>query len=276
MNIFVATLFASFLSAGSISCLYYAERLIQFPLGLFGAAIGTSVLPRLTRQSALEDWAAFRRQVAEAVELVWFLTVPAAIGLWVIRGPLVHLLFQRGEFTEISTLMTAEALGYYTLGLWAVAGSRVLVGAWFALGQAYIMVWAGLGGLAINVVLSALFIGPMKHGGLALATSIAAVVNFFLLILLLDKRIGGIYGGRLFRSGGRCLLASLLMGLVVGCLSILSYSGGPLEGVFLALAVLCWVAAGVGVYLGSILFLGLPEGVRNVWAARRQRGSEEG
>ncbi|MGD9208179.1 MAG: murein biosynthesis integral membrane protein MurJ, partial [Syntrophobacterales bacterium] len=85
LNIFVATLFASFLTVGSISYLYYAERLIQFPLGLFGSAIGTSVLPQLTRQSALQEWQTFRQQVVEAMELLWFLTIPAAAGLWVIR-----------------------------------------------------------------------------------------------------------------------------------------------------------------------------------------------
>ncbi len=274
LNIFVATLFASFISAGSISYLYYAERLVQFPLGLFGGAIGTSVLPRLTRQSALGEWTAFRQQVVEAVELLWFLTIPAAIGLWVIRVPLVHLLFQRGEFNEISTFMTAEALGYYSFGLWAVAGFRILVGAWYALERAYITVWTGIGSLAINAVLSGFLIGPMQHGGLALATSIAAIVNVLLLIFLLGRRLGGIHGGRLFRSGARCLVASLLMGLVVGALCRLSYSDGRLEGGFLALGVTCWIAIGAGVYLGSITLLGVPEGVRKLWADWRYPGAD--
>ena len=275
LNIFVATIFASFLTAGSISYLYYAERLVQFPLGIFGGAIGTSVLPRLTRESALEEWSAFRQQLAGAVELVFFLTLPAAAGLWVIRVPLVHLLFQRGEFTEISTLMTAEALGYYSLGLWAVAGSRVLVGAWYALEGAYITVWTGIASLAINVLLSALLIGPMQQGGLALATSIGAIVNLFLLISPLGKRLGGIYGWRLFRSACCCLLASLLMALAVGGLCRLTYGQGRPEGGFLALVVACLVAAGVFVYLGCVLLLGVPEGVRKLWADWRQQGSEE-
>jgi putative peptidoglycan lipid II flippase len=275
LNIFVATLFASLLTAGSISYLYYAERLIQFPLGLFAGAIGTSVLPRLTRQSALEEWSAFRQQVAEAIELIWFLTIPAAAGLWVIRVPLVHLLFQRGEFNEISTMMTAEALGYYSLGLWAVAGFRVVVGAWYALERAYTTVWTGIGTLALNAVLSAFFIGPMQHGGLALATSIAAIVNLFLLLVLLGKRLGGIHGARLLRSGGRCLAASLIMAIVVGVLCRLSYSDGRLEGGLLALALACWVAAGVCVYLGSILLLGVPDGVKQAWEARGRSDSVE-
>lgn len=269
LNIFVATLFASFLTVGSISYLYYAERLIQFPLGLFGGAIGTSVLPRLTRQSALEEWSAFRQQIVDAIELLWFLTIPAAAGLWVIRVPLIHLLFQRGEFSEIVTIMTAEALGYYALGLWAVAGFRVLVGAWYALGEAYIMIWTGVTALALNLILSALLIGPLGHGGLALATSIAAIVNFVLLVSLLGKRLGGIQGGRLFRSTGRCLAASLLMAIAVQVLARFSYNDGQLEGGLLALALGCWVAAGVLIYLGSIMLLGVPEGVKKMWSSRR-------
>ncbi len=275
LNIFVATLFASFLAEGSISYLYYAERLIQFPLGIFGGAIGTSVLPRLTQQSALAEWSAFRQQVAEAVELLWFVTIPAAVGLWVIRVPLVHLLFQRGEFNVMSTLMTAEALGYYTFGLWAVAGFRVLVGAWYALERAYITVWTGMGALVINLLLCALLVGPMQHAGLALATSIAAILNLFLLIVFLGKRLGGIQGGRLFFGAGRCLIASLLMALVVGPLCRLSYGDSQLEGLFLALGVVCWVIVGVCVYLASIVLLGVPEGVRRLWSNWRQQGTEQ-
>jgi len=268
LNILVATLFASFLTVGSISYLYYAERLIQLPLGLFGSAIGTSVLPQLTRQSALQEWQAFRQQVVEAMELLWFLTIPAAAGLWVIRIPLVHLLFQRGEFNEISTRMTAEALGYFALGLWAVAGFRVLVGAWYALDGAYVTVWAGVGALAINVILSVLLVGPLGHSGLALAVSIAAIANVLLLMLLLSRRLGGIQGGRLLLSSGRCLLASFIMAVVVQTLCRYSYDGGKLTGGSLALGLGCWVAAGILIYLGCIMLLGLPEGVKHAWAAR--------
>lgn len=275
LNIFVATLFASFLTVGSISYLYYAERLIQFPLGLFGSAIGTSVLPQLTRQSALQDWQDFRQQVVEAMELIWFLTIPAAAGLWVIRTPLVHLLFQRGEFNEIATRMTAEALGYFALGLWAVAGFRVLVGAWYALDGAYVTVWAGVGALVVNVILSVLLVGPLGPSGLALAVSIAAIANVLLLMLLLSKRLGGIQGGRLLLSGGRCLFASFVMAVVVKTFSQYSYAGGKLTGGLLALGLGCWLAAGILIYLGCIMLLGLPEGVKRVWQERRRSRQDE-
>lgn len=270
LNIFIATLFASFLTVGSISYLYYAERLVQFPLGLFGGAISTSVLPRFTRQTALGEWAAFRQQVVEALELVWFLTIPAAAGLWAIRVPLIRLLFERGEFDRISTLMTADALGYFAFGLWAVAGFRVLVGAWYALGRAYVTVWTGVGALVINVLLSILFVGPLGHSGLALAISVAAIANLLSLLILLGNHLGGILVGRLLLSSARCLTAAIIMAAVIQLLARYTYGGGLLGGGLLILGLGSWVLAGVLIYLGAILLLGLPEGVKTAWAARKQ------
>ena len=271
LNIFVATFYASFLTVGSISYLYYAERLVQFPLALFAGAISTSVLPGFTRQTALGEWVAFRRQVVEALELVWFLTIPAATGLWAIRVPLIQLIFQHGEFNRISTLMTADALGYFAIGLWAVAGSRVLVGAWYALGRAYVTLWTGVGALAVNVLLSIFLIGPLGHGGLALAISVAAIANLLGLIILLGNHLGDIQVGRLLLSSGRCLTAAIIMAAVIRALVRFTYGGGLLEGALLIPGLGTWVLTGVLIYLGTILLVGLPEGVKRAWEARRQR-----
>jgi len=209
--------------------------------------------------------------VVEALELVWFLTIPAAAGLWAIRVPLIRLLFERGEFSEISTLMTADALGYFALGLWAVAGFRVLVGAWYAMGRAYVTVWTGVGALATNVFLSLLFVGPLGHSGLALAISLAAIVNLLSLIIVLGRHLGGIHEGRLLLSAVRCLTAAIIMAVVVRALAQFTYSGGLLEGGLLILGMGSWILAGVLIYLGAILLVGLPEGVKTAWAARKQR-----
>jgi putative peptidoglycan lipid II flippase len=166
--------------------------------------------------------------------------------------------------------MTAEALGYFALGLWAVASFRVLVGAWYALDGAYVTVWAGVGALALNVILSVLLLGPLGHSGLALAVSIAAIANVLLLMLLLSRRLGGIQGRRLLLSSGRCLLASFIMAVVVQILCRYSYDDGKLAGGFLAVGLGSWVAAGILIYLGCSMLLGLPEGVKNAWMARRR------
>ena len=270
LNIFIATLFASFLTVGSVSYLYYAERLVQLPLGLFGGAISTSLLPRFTRQTALGEWTAFRRQVVEALELVWFLTIPAAAGLWAIRVPLIRLLFERGEFNEISTLMTADALGYFALGLWAVAGFRVLVGAWYAIGRAYVTLWAGVGALATNILLSIFFVGPLGHSGLALAISLAAMVNLLSLIIFLSLHLGGMHLGRLLLSTARCSTAAIIMAALIRALARFTYDGGLLEGGLLLLGLGSWVVAGVLLYVGVILLIGLPEGVKRAWDERRR------
>jgi putative peptidoglycan lipid II flippase len=120
------------------------------------------------------------------------------------------------------------------------------------------------------VILSVLLIGPLGHSGLALAVSIAAIANLLLLMLLLSRRLGGIQGERLLLNSGRCLLASFIMAVVVQNLYRYSYDGGILTGKFLAVGLGCWVAAGILIYLGCIMLLGLPEGVKNAWAARRQ------
>jgi putative peptidoglycan lipid II flippase len=270
LNIFVATLFASFLSVGSISYLYYAERLFHFPLGLFGGAIATSVLPYLIRQTAMKEWSAFLQQVIESIELIWFLTIPAAAGLFVIRVPLVRMLFERGEFNEISTLMTAEALGYFALGLWAVAGVRLLVVAWYALDGAYVTVWTGVGALVINILLSVILVGPMGHSGLALAISLSAIVNWLTLVILLERRLGAIEGGRLLRSGSNCLIGALVMAVVVRILSHFTYAGTTGETGLLLLALTAWILVGMLVYFGVVILLGVPEGVKDAWNAWRQ------
>ena len=271
LNIFIATLFASFLTVGSISYLYYAERLVQFPLAIFAGAISTSVLPSFTRQTAQGEWAAFRRQVVEALELVWFLTIPAAAGLWAIRVPLIQLLFERGEFNATSTLMTADALGYFALGLWAVAGFRVLVGAWYALGRAYVTVWTGVGALVINVLLSIFLVGPLGHSGLALAISVAAIANLLGLITLLAKHLGGIQVGRLLLNCARCLTAAIIMAAVVRALVRFTYGEGLAEGVLLIPGLGTWLLVGMLTYLGAMLLMGLPEGVKKAWKERGQR-----
>ena len=120
------------------------------------------------------------------------------------------------------------------------------------------------------MILSVLLLGPLGHSGLALAVSIAAIANLFLLMLLLSRRLGGIQGGRLLLSSGRCLFASFIMAVVVQILYRYSYAGGKLTGGLLALGLGCWLAAGILIYLGCIMLLGLPEGVKNAWAERRR------
>jgi putative peptidoglycan lipid II flippase len=133
LNILVSTLLASFLKEGSVSYLYFADRLVQFPLGIFAVATATALLPGLSRQAAANDVKALKATFAYAIKLILFITLPAMVGLIVLREPIVALLFQRGEFGSDATMLTAYALLYYAIGLWAFSAVRIVVATFFAL-----------------------------------------------------------------------------------------------------------------------------------------------
>ena len=133
INILVGTLLASLLPEGSVSYLYYADRLVQFPLGIFAQATATAVLPSLSRQAANGDHAGMGDTFGHAMSLVLFITIPAMVGLIILRDPIVALLFKRGAFDAQTTRLTADALLYYALGLWAFSAVRIVVSTFYAL-----------------------------------------------------------------------------------------------------------------------------------------------
>ena len=216
INILVGTLLASLLPEGSISYLYYADRLVQFPLGIFAIAIGTAVLPSLSRQAAAQNMGALRDTFGYAMRLLFFITMPAMIGLIVLRVPIVQLLFNRGAFDAITTRLTAEALLYYSLGLWSFSGIRVVVSTFYALQDTKTPVKVAILSLLANIVLSILLMGPMRHGGLALATSLSSMLNLGALIWFLKKRLGRIGAYNILKSVSISSAASIVMGLTIG------------------------------------------------------------
>ena len=214
LNVLVNTFLASYLPEGSISYLYYADRLLEFPMGIFAIAVATAVLPVLAEQAAKHDWEKLRETLAFALRLVFFVTLPAMIGLIVLRQPILNLLFQRGAFTAHSAEMTAQALLYYSLGLAGFAGVRIIVPAFYSLQDTRTPVKVAFAALVANALLGALLMHPLKHGGLALATSLAAGLNFSLLVFFLRKKMGKIGLGKITRSFFKSLGASLIMGAV--------------------------------------------------------------
>jgi len=126
INIVIGTILGSLLAEGSVTYLYFADRLVQFPLGVFAIAAATAILPSLSRQAAAEDFEALSDTFVHALKLVFFISIPAMVGLIVLREPIVALLFQRGEFDQSATRLTAQALLYYSLGLWAFSAVRIV------------------------------------------------------------------------------------------------------------------------------------------------------
>jgi putative peptidoglycan lipid II flippase len=215
VTIFVGTLLASLLAEGSVSYLYYADRLVQFPLGVFGIALATAVLPTLSKQAAVDDMEGLRRSFSYTLRLVFFVNIPAMIGLIALREPIIQVLFQRGAFSIEATQKTAEALLYYALGLWAFSGVRIVVSTFYALQDTKTPVKIAVVSLLANIVFSLVLMGPMQHGGLALATSLAMTMNLVLLVVALKKRLGRIGARGILASIGKASFAALAMGLVL-------------------------------------------------------------
>ena len=213
LNIVISTILASFLATGSITYLYYGMRFIHFPLGVFGVAIATAVLPTMSSQAARQEMDSFRETLSLGLRLVFFITFPALVGLATLRVPIVNLLLERGAFDAISTTGTATAILFYAVGLWALAGVRVVSQAFYSLQNTKTPVRIAILALCVNILLSIALMGPLAHGGLALATSIAAMVNLGFLTVRLRRRIGRMDGKRILRSLLKIIPTSAIMGV---------------------------------------------------------------
>ncbi len=248
LNILVTTYFASMLPSGSVSYLYYADRLVEFPLGVFGIALSTAILPTISIQSARDDWDGFRDSISHGLRFTAFISIPSTVGFMILGPSIIGLLFERGEFTPQDTSATALALFYYSIGLFAFSGVKILASAFYALKDMKTPVRVAVLSLITNAISAPILMGPMGHAGLALATSIASVVNFTVLFYLLRRRIEGVDITGYLASTGKALASSLVMG---GGIYLMALSGIPGDGVWDGLVVLFYVLFGVLLYLSS-------------------------
>jgi putative peptidoglycan lipid II flippase len=237
INILVGTLLASLLAQGSVSYLYYADRLVQFPLGIFAIAMATAVLPTLSRQAAKKDLQAVRDTFSYAMKMVFFITIPSMVGLIVLREPIVALLFQRGAFDSQTTRLTAYALLYYSIGLWAFSAVRIVVSTFYALQDTKTPVRMAIVSVCANIILGVILMGPMGHGGLALSTSLASMLNLGLLVWALRTKLGGLGLKSITESACKTVVCSGMMGAVVWATAVLIIppENGSLSGLFFGL-----------------------------------------
>jgi putative peptidoglycan lipid II flippase len=249
LNQVVGTLLATFLPGGSVSWLYYADRIVEFPLGVFAIAISTAVLPSLSKQAAVEDLADFRETLGHALRLVFFITLPSMVGMIVLRVPIIQVFFQRGAFDALSTDMTAAALLFYSLGLWAFSANRVMISAFYAFQDTKTPVKVAAVAMAANATFSLLLMGPLKHGGLALALSLASTLQFMILVFILATRKGIFELNSVLRGVLKSLTASSVMGLAIYFLHVqwLVKAG---EGTFLGLV----VKLAVTILIGGVIY----------------------
>ncbi|NOX68795.1 MAG: murein biosynthesis integral membrane protein MurJ [Gammaproteobacteria bacterium] len=264
INVLLGGIIASLLGVGKISLLYFSDRLMEFPLGLFGIALATVTLPYLSRQHAANSKKEFSNTVDWSMKLVVLIAVPAACGLIVLAEPLVAAIFYGGAFSKFDVRMTALSLQAFSVGLVGFSFVKILAPAYFAREDTRTPVKIGLIALGVNFILSVTLAYFMQragyvgtHAGLALAISIAALVNAWLLYRGL-RRDGIVHHS----SGWRSLLLKFLLANIgmVFCLTLLSR---PLEwwieldGSSRVFSVLLDVAVGAAVYTAVLFVLGV-------------------
>ena len=219
LNIFVDTILASLLPEGSVSYLYYADRIVEFPLGVFGIAVATAALPSMAAQAARQDLPGLKETLNFAIRLSCFVMVPASIGILLLRVPIVRLFFERGDFGPDATMKTAWALGFFAIGLVSFAGAKIVAQAFYSLGDVRTPVRLAVATMLLNILLNLLFMRWLAHGGLALATSCSSTVNFLGLLFFFRRHTGLIGGRLLLASVIRILAASLsFVPVVLFCL----------------------------------------------------------
>lgn len=272
INIFVGTILASFLATGSITYLFYGMRFIHFPLGIFGVAIATAILPTLSTHAARQEMEEFRSTLSLGLRLVFFIMFPAMAGLITLSVPIVNLLLERGEFTHASTLGVASALLYYAIGLWAFAGVRIVAQAFYSLQDTKTPVKVAVAALLTNILLSTVFIllTPLQHGGLALATSIAAMVNVGLLTKKLRKKIGRMDGKRIFNSLAKIVPASVAMGAIGWWISRMPLWMARGHSVVKAQVLMGGIAGSVAFYL-LVMWMMKSEELKFMWGIVKKR-----
>lgn len=254
LNLLAITFMASFLPTGSISYLWYADRVMEFPLGIFAISLATVALPLLSDHAARQDHDRMNRTLRTTLSMVWILNIPAAVGLIVLAEPIVALLFYRGDFTRESTELTAQALIYFSLGLPFVSATRITASAFYAVQEARKPVKAANLSVLVNIVTGALLMFPLEFRGLALAVSLGAITNFLLLMKYYRAKVGPLGLKALMKSVLKISLASLVMGILLWVIKNywdLSYGSMSARlGYVLAL-----IALGTGVYLVLIHLL---------------------
>lgn len=263
-------IFASGLAEGSITILNYASKLMNLPIGIFVAAVASAIYPALSENAIEKNQKSLAETMKKGMSLIFLVAVPAAVGLIVLRVPIVQLLFERGSFLPDDTQATAFALLFFCIGLVPVAVNMVLTRAYYAMNDVKRPVILGLLSIVVNVIFSFILIEPLAHGGLALANSLAALFNTCLLYIGLLKKVPDLRKTGVLHSLGKMIIAALIMGVAV-------YFGNRLLGhiggagtLWLALRVFLAIGLGCLVYVLAALVLKVNE-LYDLWEMIRKK-----
>lgn len=265
INVVVTRLLASFLQEGSVSWLYYGQRLFEFPQGVFVVSLAQAVLPAMSRQAAAEDMDGFRDSLRFALVLILLVTIPATLGLILCNQAVYSLFFMRGSFTSFDVSQAGLALAWYAPALLFVGISRVVVPSFYAMKDTRTPVFVSFWTLVVNVAAGVVLMQTMGHAGLALALTISSVFNAVILTWLLSRRLGDLNLSAISRVVVRMIPGLFLMAVVVAL--ILDQVDWLIPGAFgLRFALLGFaVLSGGLVYVISLWLFGVKE-IQQAWA----------
>ena len=253
LNALIDRMLASGLPEGSISALNFANRLNAFVYGVFSSSISVGVYPQLSKLNAEKDMDGFKKTLVNGLNIITLLLVPISVGAIVLRQPIVSVLFERGQFDERATIMTASALMFYSMGIVFYGFRDMLNRTFYSLHDTRTPMLNGIGAVVVNIVFNLILIRYMQHSGLALATSISAAVMTFLMFASLKKRLGSIGWRSVLLVFIKSVAASMIMGLVVYVLNRIAATYLDLTGRMISFIVLgLIIGAGVLVYFALI------------------------
>ena len=282
INFFVDTYFAKAarMPRGSLTALYVADRVTELVLGGYAIAVATAILPMMAHQAAANNYEGLKKTLTFAVRIVAYITVPSAMGLMILREPVIRVLFQHGQFVAESTRLTARPLLYYAIGLPALACVKLIVPAFYSARDTKTPVIVASISFVLNIVLNFIFLEFLfrrfQNGGPALATALATFFDFFTLFIIFRLRYGPLGMFEILRSISKISLCSVIMG--AGCMIANYYARNALQGAFsLQLIVFTGMVLGATLlYVGLTWIFHCPEVEEVYGIAMRRPGAAGG
>jgi putative peptidoglycan lipid II flippase len=282
INLLVDTRFATaaLMPAGSLAALYLADRVMELVLGGYAIAVATAILPMMSHQAAANDYDGLKKTLTFSVRIVAFITIPAMLGLMILREPIIRVLFQHGQFMAASTRLTARALLYYAIALPGLATVKLVVPAFYSTKDTKTPVIVAAISMFINVGLNILFLktflfARVQNGGPALATALACYFDFFALFIIFRLRHGRLGTREILSSFSRIFLCSAVMG--VACWSAVRYTQFTMHSKFLVqLLVFMGLLGGATALYLALAWIFRCHEIEEIYgiATRRNRGDE--
>ncbi len=246
---------------GPVSWLAYAYRFFALPMGIFGVAIASAALPRISRSAARRNFAEFRQILARSILMILLLTIPASVGLAILGESMIGIVFQHGLFLAFDTHQTALALTCYAAGLAGYSCLKLIAPAYYALGDSRTPMFVSLGSVAVNggAAFYMVRVAGFGHAGLALTTSIVSTFSSLTLLMLLRPKIGGVAGREILAGTVKIVAAALVMGVVCHMAVTASHALLHVPGVARVADVAIGVPAGAGSFYAAAALLRVPE-----------------